>query len=214
MDHDFWIDRWATQNIGFHRSEAHGALARHWPAGGGELAAAARVLVPLCGKSLDLLWLAERGFTVVGVELAERAVLDFFAENALAFERRDGPLPAFVARDLPLTIHQGDYFALELPPCDALYDRAALVALPPGRRPAYAAHTDSLLCAGALRLVVTFEYDQALVAGPPFAVPADEVRGYWPELAEVERYDAGRDAPPKFRAAGAVVTEVVWVAGR
>lgn len=201
--HDHWLERWAAGNIGFHRRDVHPALPRHWQPRGGS------VLVPLCGKSLDLRWLAERGHTVVGVELAERAVLDFFAEQELAFDRRDGALTAFAARELPITLYCGDWFAFRAPPCDALYDRAALVALPPDLRAAYAAHTDSLLREGAFRLVVTLDYEQELVPGPPFSVPGPEVRRHWPMLQPVDRYVAD-DAPPKFRAAGAQLHEAIW----
>jgi thiopurine S-methyltransferase len=202
--HDDWLQRWATGNIGFHRREVHPALMRHWQPTAGS------VLVPLCGKSLDLRWLAERGHTVVGVELAERAVADFFAEQGLRHERRYGPVPAWVASELPITIYQGDYFAVDGLQCDALYDRAALIALPPDVRRRYAAHTDRLLRPGAFRLVVTLEYEQRLVGGPPFAVAADEVEAHWPGLDLLERTAADQDAPPKFRAAGAVLHEAVW----
>lgn len=202
--HDDWLRRWAEGNIGFHRANVHAALLAHWRPRTGS------VLVPLCGKSLDLRWLAERGHEVVGVELAERAVHDFFAEQGLRYERRDGPLPAWVAQDLPITIHQGDYFALDGVRCDALYDRAALVALPAELRKRYVAHTDRLLRERAFRLVVTLEYEQALVAGPPFAVPADEVLGHWPELELVARQVDGEQTPPKFKAAGALLHEAVW----
>lgn len=202
--HDDWLRRWADGNIGFHRANAHPALERHW------LPRTGSVLVPLCGKSLDLRWLAERGHQVVGVELAERAVADFFAEQELRYERRDGVLPAWVAQDLPITIHQGDYFALAGVRCDALYDRAALVALPPDLRARYTRHTDGLLRDGAFRLLVTLEYEQRLVAGPPFAVPADEVLGHWPNLELVARYADAEQAPSKFKAAGAMLHEAVW----
>lgn len=202
--HEDWLRRWAEGNIGFHRHDVHPALAKHWQPDRGT------VLVPLCGKSVDLRWLAERGHTVVGVELAERAIADFFAEQGLQCARQPGALPAWTAAALPITIYQGDYFALTGLACDAVYDRAALVALPPERRAAYAAHTDTLLRPGAFRLLVTLDYDQALVAGPPFSVPEAEVRGYWPELERLERQAANHDAPPKFRAAGAVLHEAVW----
>lgn len=202
--HEQWQQRWDSGNINFHRSDAHPALVRHWRPSAGS------VLVPLCGKSLDLRWLAERGHTVIGVELVERAVHDFFAEQRLTFARRDGELPAYVARELPITLYQGDYFAFRTPPCDALYDRAALVALPPDLRRRYVAHTNTLLRADAPRLLITLEYDQALVQGPPFSVPAAEVRGYWPTLQELERRVATDETPPKMRAAGVTLTEVVW----
>lgn len=202
--HDDWLQRWAEGNIGFHRNAVHPALLRHWTPRSGS------VLVPLCGKSLDLRWLAERGHAVEGVELAERAIQDFFAEQRLTFDRRDGALPAYVARELPITIHHGDYFALRRPRCDALYDRAALVALPSYLRRAYATHTNALLRDGAFRLVVTLEYDQALVQGPPFSVPPLEVLAHWPDLEPIDRRDAHDEAPPKFRAAGAALVEQVW----
>ena len=204
--HEFWLQRWAEGKIGFHRAEVNDALTRHWRPRTGS------VLVPLCGKSLDLRWLAERGHAVVGVELAERAVRDFFAEQGLAFDRRDGgPLPCFVARDLPIAIWQGDVFALAGVRCDALYDRAALIALPAEVRPRYAAHVDGLLRDGAERLVVAFEYDQAALDGPPWSVTEDELLSYWPELELVERRDVRDDVPPKFREAGIdAITESVW----
>lgn len=201
-----WVQRWHDGNIGFHRSAVHEALLHHWQPRGHS------VLVPLCGKSLDLRWLAEQGHEVVGCELAERAVRDFFAEQGFDFDvRDDGPLPAFVCRQLPITLYQGDYFDLHTAPCDALYDRAALVALPPDVRPRYAAHTDALLNERADRVVVTFEYEQAVVAGPPFSVPEDEVARLWPGLECVAQSDVLDDAPPKFRAAGLTrVIERVW----
>lgn len=203
--HEDWIQRWEEGRIGFHEAEGNALLRRHWRGQGG------RVLVPLCGKSVDMLWLARRGHAVVGAELAERAVRAFFDENGLAHERRDGASTVFASAEPPIELHCGDYFALRVPACDALYDRAALVALPPDVRPRYAAHTDSLLRPDAVRLLVTFEYDQARVQGPPFAVPADEVLGYWPALERVDERDVIEEAPPKFREAGLrSVTEVVW----
>jgi len=199
-----WQQRWDQGNINFHRREVHPALLRHW------LPRTGTVLVPLCGKSVDLRWLAERGHRVIGVELVERAVRDFFAEQQLAFDRRDGALAAFVARDLPITIWQGDFFALTDMRCDALWDRAALVALPLELRRAYAKHADSLLAPNAFRLLVTLEYDQQLVQGPPFSVPANEVLDYWPNLELLDRREAVDETPPKFRAAGATLAEAVW----
>ena len=79
MHAEFWQARWARSEIGFHLSEVNPYLQRYWPALG--LPEGARVLVPLCGKSLDLAWLVGQGYQVVGVELAPRAVEDFFTEH-------------------------------------------------------------------------------------------------------------------------------------
>ncbi|MCA8975142.1 MAG: thiopurine S-methyltransferase [Planctomycetes bacterium] len=200
-----WIQRWDEGRTGWHQPHGSTGLQRYWQARG------RRVLVPLCGKSLDLRWLAERGHDVQGVELADRAIRDFFAEQGLEPTRRDGAMPAYVTTRPAITLHCGDYFAFRTEPADAHYDRAALAALPPEIRPRYAAHTDSLLRPGPERLVITFEYDQTLVAGPPFAVPAAEVLGYWPRLERIDEREAIAEAPPKFHAAGVrSVTEVIW----
>src|SRR5271168_4030892 len=83
---EFWHDRWRTGQIGFHQSAVDRHLAAHWPTL--ELAAASPVFVPLCGKSLDLLWLRDRGHAVLGVELSAVAVESFCMENAVPARRR------------------------------------------------------------------------------------------------------------------------------
>lgn len=203
-----WHGRWRDGRIGWHEAEGNAALRRYWPS----LPAGSRVLVPLCGKSRDLKWLADRGHAVVGVELSALAVAAFFTEQGLAFDRSDaGRLTRYRARAADITLYAGDYFDFDCPPCDALFDRGALVALPTAERPRYAAHTDGLLKADALRLVITLEYDQGRVAGPPFAVSADELLSCWPELELLERRNDIDNAPPKFLEAGlGTFNEVVW----
>lgn len=192
MEPAFWLSRWEAQQIGFHQDRINTHLETHWP----QLEAQRqqttadsmpRVFVPLCGKSRDMLWLRARGFAVLGVELSPRAVRDFFAENALqpqvsqqgAFERweADG-----------LVILCGDLFALR--PADlahpardndphgvyAVYDRASLIALPPAMRAEYARHMQTLLPSGTPTLLITMEYPQAEMDGPPFSVHEEEVR--------------------------------------
>ena len=206
--HTDWHDRWRDGRIGWHEAEGNAALKRYWP----RLPAGSRVLVPLCGKSRDLRWLADRGHSVVGVELSALAVAAFFEEQSLGFEQSEaGRLTRYRARTADITLYAGDYFDFAAPPCDALFDRGALVALPAAVRPRYVAHTDGLLNAGAERLVITLEYDQRRVDGPPFAVSADELRAYWPDLELLERRNDIDNAPPKFREAGLeVFNEAVW----
>lgn len=192
MQHDFWQARWSRNEIGFHLPEVNPYLIRHWPSL--NLQAGTRVLVPLCGKSLDMLWLARQGYPVLGVELAERAVLDFFAE--LGCEPRveqKGALRSYSHGDIEIL--QGDFFDLQpgdVQACHALYDRAALIALPPDMRPDYARHLSAILQHELSGLLITLEYPQEQMAGPPFAVLADEVRERflgW-QLQELERVDA------------------------
>ena len=142
MQPEFWHERWSSNRIGFHRDAPLPLLVAHWTALG--LAPDARVFVPLCGKSLDMVWLAERGHRVLGVELSELAVRQFFDERGLVPAIHETAAGAhFVAGAYELIV--GDAFALEadvLADCAAVYDRAALIALPPDLRRTYAATGD------------------------------------------------------------------------
>ena len=174
MEPKFWQERWARNQIGFHLPEVNPYLQRHWPG----LAEGAKVLVPLCGKSVDLMWLASQGLRVLGVELSEQAVEAFFSEQNLTPRTTERGVFKVYQAGL-IEIWCGDFFALgadALGDCVALYDRAALIALPPLMRARYAEHLNNLLPSGCLGLLITLDYDQALKAGPPFAVPDEEVR--------------------------------------
>lgn len=215
MERDFWHDTWREDRLGFHRDRPHGALLRHWP----ELAAGTRVLVPLCGKSLDLPWLAALGMDVTGVEWVEKAARALFDENAIPVHRNEnGGYPAWRAEDRALEVVVADFMAwAEAMPAgsfDALYDRAALVALPADMRPAYVAACRRLLRDDARGLVVTFEYDPAQMDGPPFNVPPEEVRALWDDLLVCEeRVDRARSRPPGAPAGPDPMHECTWVLG-
>jgi len=176
MHAECWQARWARSEIGFHLPEVNTYLRQYWSALG--LPIGARVLVPLCGKSLDLAWLAGQGYQVVGVELAQRAVEDFFAEHEL--QPVVSEVGAFrLYRAGAVEIYCGDFLALtaqQLAGCSGLYDRAALIALPPEMRERYAAHLAQVLPVGCQGLLVTLDYPQEQMAGPPFAVPDSEVQ--------------------------------------
>lgn len=176
MEPKFWQERWARNQIGFHLPEVNPYLQRHWPQLA--LAEGSKVLVPLCGKSLDLMWLASHGLRVMGVELSEQAVEAFFSEQNLVprITRRN----AFTVYQADLIeVWCGDFFALDaeaLIGCAALYDRAALIALPPLMRAQYAEQLSRLLPSGCQGLLITLDYDQTQKAGPPFAVTDEEVK--------------------------------------
>lgn len=196
MHHDFWHQRWRDGRIGFHEGRPNAHLLAYGPL----LAPrGARVLVPLCGKSVDLAWLAAEGAEVVGVELVPSAVEAFFEERGLSPERISiGPLERF--RVPGLTVLAGDFFALEAAtaggPFDACWDRAALVALPSGLRERYVAHTRSLLRRGAITLLVTFEHD-AGAEEPPFSVPEPLVRRLFADdaVTELAAHDVTASSP-------------------
>lgn len=171
----FWIERWEKGEIGFHREDVHDFLPRHWSALG--LAKGQGVLVPLCGKSRDMAWLAAAGHPVVGVELSPLAVDDFFREQGL--EADTTTVGSFVVRRAgPYTIWCGDMFDLPQEAVEgvgAAYDRAALVALPSSLQPRYADKVARLLPVGSQMLLVSLWYPGGEIAGPPFSTPLAQV---------------------------------------
>lgn len=177
MDPSFWQDRWQRADIGFHQRTAHDLLVKHWPSLG--LKVGSSVFVPLCGKSLDMVWLAERGHTVIGNELSELAVDAFFAERS----RRPGVQriePFTVKRAGPWEIWCGDYFALSpevTRRVGAVFDRAALVAMPRILQRKYADQLANLTPSGAKVFLVTLDYDPSEMEGPPFPIPRGGVAG-------------------------------------
>lgn len=175
MDPDFWHSRWQERRIGFHQDRPTPFMVRYWPTLG--IPAGTRVFVPLCGKSLDMGWLASQGFEVLGVELSETAVREFFEEHGLeptVHETSNG----LHFRAGAVEIVCGDAFALDpalLAGCGAVLDRAALIALPADMRRRYVDTVHARLPRGCRGLVVTLEYPQHEKAGPPFAVDATEI---------------------------------------
>jgi len=174
MDAQFWHDRWQEGRLGFHEGRVNRMLEAHVGALG--LAPGQRIFLPLCGKAVDIPWLLSRGYRVAGAELSEIAVRELFAGMEVRPEVSEtGALRRYAADGID--IFAGDIFDLTadmLGPVDAVYDRAALVALPEEMRRRYAAHL-AALTARAPQLLVTFEYDQAAMDGPPFCVTEDEV---------------------------------------
>ncbi|MFJ4443681.1 thiopurine S-methyltransferase [Pseudomonas sp. NPDC089422] len=202
MEPAFWQQRWADNQIGFHQAQVNPYLQRYWPRL--QLAPGSRVLVPLCGKSLDLAWLAGQGHRVLGVELSQRAVAAFFHEHGLEPQVvQQGAFEVWRSGDVELWC--GDFFALrteDVADCVALYDRAALIALPPEMRERYMHLLSQALPAG-VGLLVTLDYQQEWLAGPPFSVTDDEVRrGFagW-QVQALEAHEVIGESP-KFLQAG------------
>lgn len=218
----FWQQRWEAGQTAFHEGKPNSHLQQWWPTLA--LAPGSRVLVPLCGKSADLSWLAGQGHEVVGVELTEIACAAFFAEHQLVPERsKEGPFTAWRAG--AITILQGDVFGLgdasgrdrgpgseAAPDADryggfhAAWDRAALIALPPDVRPRYAALVQGRLGRCAPTLLVTMAYDTSKRDGPPFSVPEEEVRRLYPSAVLLGRGDLSGEE----RWAGMGASETVW----
>lgn len=175
MDISFWHQRWERGEIGFHESQVNPALVEHL--GILNLAKKARLFLPLCGKTLDIAWLLKQGYRIVGVELSSLAINELYSALDLVPEiSSTGKLVRYSATNIDVWV--GDIFDLSssmLGAVDAIYDRAALVALPEQMRQRYAAHLIALTH-GASQLLVTYEYDQRLYDGPPFSVDEKEIR--------------------------------------
>lgn len=204
MHPDFWHARWMSNEIGFHQHAVNHHLRMFWhhvaPARGDA------VFVPLCGKSLDMLWLAEQGRRVVGVELSPIAVNAFFEESGL--EAISGHADGLAYREHgAIRVYCADYFGLtpaRIGNAAAVYDRAALIALPPDMRPRYVRHLAGLLPPGARVLLITMEYPQEEMQGPPFSVEEDEVHALYDAEFDIQhllRWDILAENP-RFQACG------------
>ncbi len=188
MEHNFWHERWEKNEIGFHQNKPNALLEKHFK--DLSLTPGQRVFVPLCGKTLDIGWLLAKGYRVVGAELSETAIQQLFEDLGVPPEISElGPLTRYRARDIDIFV--GDIFALDgetLGPVDAVYDRAALVALPEGMREDYVAHVRNMT-ATAPQFLLTFDYDQAEMPGPPFAIDDGMVRKYYAADYDIERLE-------------------------
>lgn len=213
MEPRYWLDKWTAQDIRFHKNEANPNLETY-----GKRLPKGRTLVPLCGKSLDLIWLARHGHEVIGAELSPLACEAFFRENQIPVTQSlQGSFTQFKADHL--TLWCGDLFALPASACAGLtgiYDRASLVALPPDLRAKYAKKLIELSAESPTLhyLLVTFEYDQTVAAGPPFSVPEAEVHSLFGRAFHIELLDRHEDkelrGQPKFQAAP-TLTESVYL---
>lgn len=178
MEENFWLQRWKNHQIGFHKSEANPVLVKNFPKLC--LATGSRVFVPLCGKSLDIAWLLSEGYGIAGAELVEMAVKQLFDELGMKPKiAQAGELRLYSAKNIDIFV--GNIFKVSrkiLGSVDALYDRAALVALPEPMRDRYTAHLIEITDK-APQLLVTFEYDQSLMEGPPFSVDSEEVNRHY-----------------------------------
>ncbi|WP_298443909.1 thiopurine S-methyltransferase [uncultured Ferrimonas sp.] len=180
MEASFWHQKWQNNDIGFHQADYNTQLLAYFHQL--KLGQGARVLVPLCGKSRDLGYLLETGYHVVGIELSELAVVQLFEQLGLTPTVDKQPAgDRYHCQQLEVWV--ADIFALTpalLGHIDGVYDRAALIALPPELRGRYATQLLNL-SAAAPQLLLTVDYEQSLLAGPPFAVPLNQVNHYYDE---------------------------------
>ncbi len=204
VDHDFWHQRWRDSNTPFHRASVHPLLERFYSAL--ELAPNAPLFVPLCGKAADMAWLRRQGHSVLGVELSDIACRDFFQEHGIAYRSTDVPRYTRFEGDR-IVLLAGDFFDItgnDLAMVQAVYDRASLVALPPQDRIRYAAHLCEQLPASASMLLISLDYPQHRMDGPPFAVGVDEIHRLFEARFQIQPLDESDiiDEEPRFRERG------------
>lgn len=191
MDSSYWKSKWDANDIAFHKRKAHPLLVKHFVTL--TQTEGSRVFLPLCGKTRDIAWLLDQGYQVVGCELVESAIVQLFEELDVEPSVVEGEhIRHYRAESLEILV--GDFFTLSrktLGKVNAVYDRAALVALPSDMREKYTEHLINIT-ANAPQLLITFTYDQQLLKGPPFNVDSDEVARHYDsdyELLLLERVE-------------------------
>lgn len=177
QDQEIWHSKWASNQIGFHLSDVNPLLEEFW----GKLnpKRSHNVLVPLCGKSEDLIWLAQKHNHVTGVELSQIAVRAFFAEHFYTPQEIVVNHQHTLYQFDELSIFTGDFFTAPLERFDLIYDRAAMIALPDHLRAQYVARLISRLNPGGKMLLVSLDYPQDQMDGPPFSMPAEEIKQHF-----------------------------------
>jgi len=209
MHADFWLTRWQKNELGWQQAEVNPYLQQFFP----RLQPCSCLLVPLCGASTDLWWLASQG-SVVGAELSELACQQLFAQELTEVQHNTlGLHRSWQLHDL--LVWQGDFFTLtsaHIGLCQAIYDRAALIALPADMRPPYVQQLRAL-CPHAKLLLLTLEYPQAELQGPPFSVEQAEVERLFAgcQLQLLARQDISQQGFGRRKLLTSRLHEVVWL---
>jgi len=198
MTKEYWLERWERNEIGFHQLEINPYLQQYWQEL--NLPQDCEVFVPLCGKSHDMLWLREQGHKVLGVEFSSHAAQAFFKENKLNPQHQiSEKLECLTTNEISILC--GDVFDIQkkhLSQVSAVYDRASLVALSPDIRKKYVHHLLSILPPATQILLITFNYPQSEMSGPPFAVSPEEVVALYNQHAQIHQlaeFDVTEQSP-------------------
>jgi thiopurine S-methyltransferase len=198
MDLDFWQDRWVKGETGFHQASLNPYLAYFYGEKGPavEKRASLKVFVPMCGKSMDMQWLSQNGYPVIGVECSSIAIKDFVKDYGVSIDGAENDrhtkftINAEVAGSANIELIQGDFFGLtssDLEGVTDVFDRASLIALPEDMRKNYAQKMSELLKPGVRTLLITMTYPQQEMDGPPFSVSEEEVNDLYGQSFEVEK---------------------------
>lgn len=183
METSFWHQCWEKDQIGFHQDDFNPLMMKLWPRfqawqeGQGRSSEQPSVIfVPLCGKSADMLYIASQQ-KVIGAELSDIACRDFYLDNHIPYQLTNTAIFGHYQSER-IDLYQGDFFALtpqHVNTCQHIFDRAALVALPKALRAQYVAHLRGLFPAKTELFLLSLEYPEGEIKGPPFNVTENEV---------------------------------------
>ncbi|MCA0402408.1 MAG: thiopurine S-methyltransferase [Proteobacteria bacterium] len=191
MEQEFWLNKWQQNDINFNQTKPNKYLQQFIDAL--NLEKGATLFVPLCGKSIDMLWLREQGYRIIGVELSEKACQDFFIEHGIDFRlSKVQDFQSYEAEGIQLLA--GDFFKLTanyLKNAKAVYDRAALIALPAQLRQTYVQHLQSLLNISMPILLITASFNQEEMPGPPFSLSKSDIDKLFSDYFEIRSLYSG-----------------------
>ena len=215
MNPEFWQARWKEKRIGLNQPKVNPLLIKYFS--DLKMATGSRIFIPLCGKSIDMIWLANQGFDMVGVELVESAVQEFFAENNISYtikvHDKNSNIKCYQGQlsGQTIALWVADIFMLrtnDVGRVDAVYDRAALIAMPEELRLQYSQQVIDL-SQNAPQLLLTLNYDQNERGGPPFSISHEQIQQYYSahyQIQELEGESSTLNAAPEM-----AVTEHVWL---
>jgi len=199
-----WHKRWQENRIGFHQAATNAYLKKYLNLF--HLNAGDSIFLPLCGKAFDIIWLAQQGFQVIGIEISQIAIEAFFEEQQLAFEIiNQDRFKLYQAQNIKLL--QGDFFDLnesDLQQVKLVYDRASLIAIEAENRQNYSNHISRISAGKTPMLLITLEYDQNVMSGPPFSVPKKEIEQYYTETYQIDYLESNEEINerPRWREMG------------
>ncbi|MCW8936161.1 MAG: thiopurine S-methyltransferase [Gammaproteobacteria bacterium] len=186
MEIEFWQQRWDLDQIAFHLPTVNPHLVSFLEKF--NISPSSQIFIPLCGKSLDITWLASHNYSVIGIECSNKAIVDFFQEQGIESETKD--VSKFISHQAKnIQLLQGDFFDLDqklLKDISLLYDRASLIALPFDKRKQYVNLLSNILPSDSQILLITLEYDQNIMSGPPFSVSNNEVKALYEDKYNID----------------------------
>ena len=191
LDLEYWDKRWENNQAGWHKTEVHSLLALHKKS----YKEKGTVFFPMCGKAVDMKYMCDEGYNVVGIEYSKQPVEEFFNENDIKFVKGSNSVyETYKSDDGKITIHCGDFFKAKsevVGKIDGIWDRGALVAMNPCDRSKYKETILNLMDKDTVYLIAALSYDQNYHGGPPFSVPMETVEELYRSTCDIEKlYEA------------------------